>query len=300
MKSKLTIGFLTMSKSTSKTTEKSPANNKTIRITRPKELFLFFWVDEIEPDVDTTWNPLKTLTARDFFKSAARTRLVNLQSEPWYDARLHYAHCPPIQYFSEIQVIIDSYINKYGGAGKIEVKEISFFSHAGWDGPIIYYAQKKDPLDILFGQWKSQLKLPVWGTFNFYWAVNKECRLNFFGCNTGNEEKYDGIRIFSKNTAIILNNSNVIVSGQMTSSFPSFYPDSRFTSPTRSMNKGWDVGHTYMVSADGGKGKDAHYSRVEANKMVFYKGDKELSKSYQSIFNDHRNKTNNTNFNLIM
>ena len=52
-------------------------------ISRPAELFLLFWVDEIEPTVDTSWNPTGHLTGRDFFKEAAQTRLINLKTEVW-------------------------------------------------------------------------------------------------------------------------------------------------------------------------------------------------------------------------
>lgn len=96
-------------------------------ISRPAELFLLFWVDEIEPTVDTSWNPTGHLTGRDFFKEAAQTRLINLKTEVWYNSRIHKIHCPPIQYFSEIQTIIDNYLNKYGGVNKVKIREISFF-----------------------------------------------------------------------------------------------------------------------------------------------------------------------------
>ena len=76
----------------------------------------------------------------------------------------------------------------------------------------------------------------------------------------------------------------------MTSSFPSFYPDSRYTTGARSMNKGWNSGPTYMVSGDAGQGKAALIDKVKANKMSFYQSGKSISKSYQSIFNDHRKK----------
>ena len=274
---------------TSATTNIGPSNNRKVRISRPTELFLLFWVDEIEPTVDTTWNPTGHLTGRDLFKEAAQTRLINLKTEPWFDSRFHRAHCPPINHFSEIQKIIDNWIKKYGGSNKVVIREVSFFSHGAWDGPIIYNASQYDPEHMFFDDFRAQIKHALWGDINFYWAGNKECRLNFFGCNTGNVEKGTS-KIFARKISINLNNSNVTVSGQMTSSFPSFYPDSRYTTGARSMNKGWNAGPTYMVSGDGGKGKAALIDKVKANKMSFYQGGKNISKSYQSIFNDHRKK----------
>lgn len=117
--------------------------------------------------------------------------------------------------------------------------------------------------------------------------------MNFFGCNTGNET-LGILKTFARNTSINIDNSNVIVSGQTTSSFPSFYPDSRYTTVARSMNKGWDIGPTYMVSGNSGEGKASLLSKIKANKMTFYKDNINISKSYQSTFNDHR-KTKNTN-----
>lgn len=54
---------------------------------------------------------------------------------------------------------------------------MSFFSHAGLDGPIIYKAIENTPLEMLEPKYKSQLKMEYWKKINFYWA--KEARLNF-------------------------------------------------------------------------------------------------------------------------
>ena len=257
-------------------------NTQQIKITRKKQLFLLFWVAERDP-------------ARDFFKESAQTRLINIKTFKDFDIDIHKIHCPPLHGFTEIQSIIDNWITHYGGENKVEIKEISFFSHAGLDGPIIYTAKKNTPIEMLEKNYLSQLKMEYWGKINFYWA--KEARLNFLGCNTAYYESED--QRFIKTLSKSINTKNIVISGQPTSSFPSFYPDRRFTSIARSLTYKkinfspeftWDVGPTYMVAGNAGEGEKSlkRDEIVKVNKLFFYKNDLLLLESHQSIFNDHR------------
>lgn len=265
-------------------------NTQHVKITRKKQLFLLFWVAEKD-------------SGKDFFQESAQTRLVNIKTGKNFDINIHKVHCPPLHGFTEIQSIIDYWISHCGGENKAEVKEVSFFSHAGLDGPIIYKAMENTPLEMLEPKYKCQLKMKYWVKINFYWAI--EARLNFIGCNTAYYE--DEEKRFIKTISQSSNTKNIIISGQPTSSFPSFYPDRRFTSVARSLTYKkinfspkftWDVGPTYMVAGNEGEGEKAlkRDEIVQVNKNFFYKNSSILLQSHQSIFNDHRvNRKENDN-----
>jgi len=257
-------------------------NTQHIKITRKKQLFLLFWVAEKD-------------AGRDFFKESAQTRLINLKTFKNFDKETHKIHCPPLHGFTEIQEIIDYWVKFYGGKEKVEIKEVSFFSHAGLDGPIIYSAKTNTPLDMLEPKYKSQLRIEYWQKINFNWA--KESRLNFFGCNTAYYE--DETKRFAQAVSKLTNTVSIIISGQPSYSFPSFYPNRRFTSVARSLVYekvsyspaiAWDVGPTYMVAGNSGEGKKSlkFDGVVKVNKMLFYKNNSIVLESDQSFFNDHR------------
>jgi hypothetical protein len=257
-------------------------NIQQFKITRKKQLFLLFWVAEEDK-------------GRDFFKESAQTRLINLKTFKSFDKNIHKVHCPPLHGFTEIQKIIDNWINHYGGKEKVEVKEVSFFSHAGLDGPIIYSAETTTPVEMLEPKYKSQLKIEYWQKINFYWA--KESRLNFFGCNTAYLESEQ--KRFARVVSGLSNTNNIVISGQPTSSFPSFYPNRRFTSVARSLvykdvnyspEFAWDVGPTYMVAGNSKEGKKALKLNdfVKVNRMLFYRNNSIILESDQAFFNDHR------------
>lgn len=240
------MGILPRQTSTARTSTQEN-NTQHIKITRKKQIFLLFWIAEKDP-------------GKDFFKESAQTRLINIKTFKNFDKNIHKVHCPPLHGFTEIQNIIDYWVNHYGGKDKAEVKEVSFFSHAGLDGPIIYNAINNTPMEMLEPKYKSQLKIEYWGKINFYWAT--ESRLNFFGCNTAYYENED--QRFIRTVSQSSNTNNIIISGQPTSSFPSFYPDRRFTSVARSLTYekvnfspgfAWDVGPTYMVAGNAGEGE---------------------------------------------
>lgn len=246
-------------------------NTKHIAITRKKQLFLLFWVAEEDK-------------GKNFFSESAQTRLINLKTLEGFDNNIQKVHNPPLHGFAEIQKIIDYWVNHYGGKNKVEVREVSFFSHAAPDGPIIYQAQTTTPLTMLVDDtYKVQMKDEYWRSINFYWASSG--RLNFFGCNTANPLSNKN---FSELFSTYENCHNIIIGGQPYFSFPSFYPDTRATSVLRSANMGWNYGATYMVAGKSGDGKNALQGKGTAKKMIFYQNGKKIYEEYQSLFNDHR------------
>ena len=217
--------------------------------------------------------------------------------QPWYDSRIHQVHCPNITSFSQIQTSIDYWIEKYGGINKIAMREISFFSHSGLQGPIIYGAYKHDPKEILIqiasGK-HQQMKMDNWQQLIYHWHERSGNRLNFFGCRSGLSE---GSKLsFAMQISSASNCLNVTVSGQLSYSYPSFYPDKRYTSVARSLGTGWGVGPTYMVASSGGNGDEALKippNKAITNKMGFFVNGQKIGDYYQSIFNDHRRPRNN-------
>lgn len=165
-------------KSTKAATTKEGAEHQQ-KITRKKELFLLFWIDEED-------------RAKKLFQEAAQTRLIILKTEPWYNAQFHKVHCPNIKSFSQIQASINYWIDYYGGSDSVVVKEVSFFSHSGLQGPIIYNAYKHDPADLLIqvdtGK-HQQMKLEYWKKIQYHWSNSENDKLNFFGCNSAKGEE---------------------------------------------------------------------------------------------------------------
>lgn len=267
-----------------------------IKITRKKQLFLLFYADEPNDEI-----------ARRVFKEAAQTRLVIIKTDPKYDPNIHMAHCPNITHFSQIQLVIDNWIKKYGGQNKVEMKELSIFSHSGLNGPIIYDAWRFDPPEILLPvnrttlsgvQKRNQLIYSEWIKINYYWGT--ETRLNFFGCNSANTEinpyTKEQKNNFAKNISKNLNCKNVIVSGQSISSYPSFYPDKRKISvkiAILGISAPYDYQPIYMVSSLPNKGSEAMSENgTDAKPMNFYKNGSIITTNFQSIFNDHRKPRN--------
>jgi hypothetical protein len=271
-------------------------NIQHIKITRKKQLFLLFYVDEPSDE-----------EARRVFREAAQTRAIIIKTDFKFVTNIHMVHCPNITNFSQIQSTIDYWIKKYGGSDKVEMKEVSFFSHGGLNGPIIYDAWKSDPLDILlpvsktnlFGTEKrNQLVHNEWKKFNYYWGA--ESRLNFFGCNTANtgvnpstKKKYNN---FANSISLDINCKDVIVSGQSISSYPSFLPDKRIISKKIAMlgmSTFYNSRPIYMVSCLPNKGREAMSERgTDARPMNFYQNGSTIAATFQSIFNDHRKPRN--------
>ena len=225
----------------------------------------------------------------------AQTRLKNIKETNWYDESIHKVHCPPIQAIDEIIKIVPKYYKKYGGKGKVVIKEIGVISHAGGDGPISYETDIQ--ISPLAG-WPHQMEESGWEQIDLLWA-DKDTRCVFYGCNTGH--KPNG---FAQRISKLSNFKDVEVWGQSTSSFPSFYPDYRVTSLARNASTGWDLrGNTYLVGGNGGQGWDAtsfkpNKSTLEektiqedfpkANPMNCFKNGTHVRETHQGYFNDHR------------
>lgn len=229
-------------------------NTHHIRITRKKQLFLLFWIAEEDK-------------GRKLFSESAQTRMQNIKKMQEYDEEIHKVHCPPLHTFSEIQTIIDNWIEHYGGTNKVVIKEIAIFSHSGWDGPIIY----SDPINM-------QMPLDGWSSLNINWHSG-DVRCTFFGCNSAADPS------FAQRISILANFLEVEVGGQSASSFPSFSPSKRITSIGRSNNFAWSVADTYMVGSKAGKGRQAHLWGVQVEPMRFYKNGVLLYEKDQSFFN---------------
>ncbi|WP_096924617.1 hypothetical protein [Escherichia coli] len=103
-----------MEKVTTGTTKAQENNIITQQITRPKELFLLFWINEDDK-------------GKKMFSEASQTRLKNIKRAPWYDENIHKVHCPPIQAFHEIKTIVSEWIDKYGGRDKVTIREVGVF-----------------------------------------------------------------------------------------------------------------------------------------------------------------------------
>lgn len=265
----------------------------------PIELLLLFYVDE--------WDQ-----GTKMFKEAAQTRLKNIKNSDWYDPKIHKVHCPPIQTIDEIIEIIPKYYDKYGGKGKVQIKELGVFSHSGKDGPICYDTKIKV---CPYNEKGMQMAMCGWEQIDLIW-VKQDALCVFYGCNSASEKpnKKGLIKIFSKNISLLANFKNVEVWGQSNSSFPSFVPDYRLTSAARSIPLGglsWDLGSTYMVAGIKGQGYQSLHSgsaldkiqtdKEELNKMPkakpmnCYKNGKKIRSTHQGYFNDHRKTTVSTN-----
>lgn len=145
-----------------------------------------------------------------------------------------------------------------------------------------------------------------WDSIDYNW-VKVGGRYVFYGCNSGT----DANNGFAKRLATLDNCEGVAIWGQSTASYPSFYPTYRVSNVIRASEiqvpYAFDIGHTYMVGCDGGKGWDA---MKFSSKLTgyFFLSDKDLEKNqypkanpmrcfvkgniamttHQGFFNDHR------------
>ena len=230
-------------------------NTQHVKITRKKQLFLLFWVAEEDK-------------GKSLFSESAQTRMKNIKRSDVYNHEIHKVHCPPLHTFSEIQIIINNWIEHYGGKSKAVIKEIGIFSHSGWDGPIIY----SDPDH-------TQMPIDGWRSIHFNWSFGNT-RCTFFGCNSANTPS------FAQEISKLPNFINVEVGGQSASSFPSFSPSKRITSIARSNDTlCYAGGHTYMVGSKPNKGMQAHLWGAEVEPMRFYKNGFLHYEKDQSFFN---------------
>ena len=268
----MTMGIPPRTVSTTKTSTQEN-NTQHVKITRKKQLFLLFY---------TTDNS----RGDDLMYFSAKTRRFNIEKASWFDKDIHLVFSIPIQDIAEIITTVSSSINKRGGVGKVEVKEISIFSHAWYDGPTGSAPCTVDPVS------EKQMALSGWSTINAQWAPT--ARFVMFGCNTASDDK--DVRVFAKDLSECSNFQNVQVWGQTGPAKPSFYPDKRDSSVLRNMGTGWTVNTTYMVASTPGDGFAATrgvplFSPPALPMKKFINGVL-IETALQNQFNDHRNNVN--------
>lgn len=287
-------------------------NTVEVKISRPKELILLFWVDEEDKQLAESSNgDFYGKSDRTLFSESAQTRMQNIKKSDWYNENIHMIHCSPIKAFHEIKIIVDNYIKKYGGKEKIKTREIGIFSHAANDGPACYETPNIPPLPSN----KNQMNiLGGWDSIDFNWKndAKKPPLCIFYGCNTGKNP--DG---FAHRISKLSNFKDVVIWGQSTYSYPSFFPDYRVITVARALadkampelvkkgaNTIWDIsGYTYMVGGRSGDGKKALYilspngvkltreqlkSYPPAVVMKYFKNSSYMGQTHQGVFNDHR------------
>jgi hypothetical protein len=266
-----------------------PVNSRNPRFEVKENVFLYliFFIDENHK-------------GRAMIAEAAQTRLKNIKRNPWYDDIIHKAFCIPIQSVDEILDQIPKIITKHSESDKkkVIIGELGVASHAGTDGPISY--NREITLYPADPNWPHQMSDQGWGTIAVEWASN--ARFVFYGCNTGNTV---AIKNFAKNISSLPNFKDVAIWGQLTSSFPSFYPDFRVTSVARNADTGWNLRNTtYMVGGNKGRGftatslrsnKDtltlaelASSGHDRANPLNCYKNGANIQSTHQGVFNNHR------------
>ncbi len=243
----------------------------TLEIKEKLILILLFYIDENHK-------------GKYMISEAAQTRLQNVKKMNWYDNKIHKAHCIPIQSVDEIITQTEEILKKNENKN-VFVCEIGVFSHAAGDGPISYNTNVKNcPAD---NKWPHQMDMCGWEQIKVNWTTNAKCV--FYGCNTGNAL---GIyKNFAENISNLHNFKNVEVWGQSNFSFPSFYPDKRFTTVARSTGEngmGWDVAETYQVAGNVGEGGKALLSPIPINPLNVYKNGVPTKSTHQGVFNDHR------------
>lgn len=262
-------------KVTSGTTSQKQNNIITQKISRPKELFLLFWVDEPND------------SRRSFFEEACMTRYFNITKSKTYKKETQPVYYTAISRFDQIKGIVANRISQNGGESKAKVKEISLFSHAGEiDGPTTKLTTNTPPVP----DFPQQMNIKNgWDSINFNWTTDS--MFIMYGCRTSFNGEKSGAGFASKLSKLD-NYKNVKVWGQTESTYPSIYPDIRETSISRTLNVGWSFDFTYMVATQEGEGWDAIFpdkkNPLRALPMQCYKNGELCLTSDQSVFNDHR------------
>jgi len=253
----------------------------TLEIKKKLILILLFYIDEDHK-------------GKFMISESAQTRLQNVKKNSWYDNKTYKAHCIPIQSVDEIITQMESIFKKHEDKN-VFVHEMGVFSHASGDGPISYGKLKiSNGKVVVYGpvktcpdeEYKCQMLMCGWEQIKIKWTNNAKCV--FYGCNTANT---NAIKNFAENISKLPNFKDIEVWGQSSSSFPSFYPDKRFTTVARSTGEngsGWDVAETYQVAGNKGEGAKALLSPIPVNPLNVYKNGKPIKSTHQGVFNDHR------------
>ena len=238
-------------------------------IKRKKQLFLLFY---------TTQNS----RGDSFMYHAAKTRRQNIEKSSWYNKNIHLIFNVPIQDIAEVVTTIPQSIQKRGGVGQIEVKEVSVFSHSWFDGPVGSLPSSIAP--VLGNQMKIN---GGWDSIDYHWAVRG--RFVAYGCQPGTDKAKK--RISVKELSESSKFKDVHVWGQPSPTWPSLYPDMRETTIYRNLDVGWAFDECYMVASVYGKGLAATryipLDRPQANKSKKYVNGILVLRSYQDAFNFH-------------
>ena len=256
---------MTESKTTA-TTSKEGTEVKQ-KITRKKQLFLLFY---------TTGNS----RGDNVMYHSAKTRRENIVKSGWYNAKIHLVFNVPIQDIAEVVTTVPSSISKRGGIGKVEVKEISIFSHSWYDGPVGSVSSSLAPIV------GNQMEIKGgWDSIDYSWAPNS--RFVAYGCNSGTDN--EGEKVFVKELSNSPKFNFVKVWGQPSPTWPSIYRDKRETTFLRNIDTGWSVTSCYMVASVYGKGLAATrgipLSNPEAKKAKNYLNNLLIERNYQNVFN---------------
>ena len=257
-----------MDKSTIARTASEKNTTQHVQITRKKQLFLLFY---------TTGN----YRGDNLMLYSAVTRRILIKNELWFDKNQHLVFLIPIQDIAEVITTVANSIQKRGGIGKVEVKEVNIFSHAWFDGPTGSAPCSVDPISV------KQMGLSGWGSIDFQWA--SKARFAMFGCNTATDVK--GEKNFAKELSECVNFKDIEVWGQSAPAKPSYYPNTRDSSTLRNDDQGWHVNFTYMVGSTQGDGlaatRGVPLPFPPAKLMKKYINGQLLARAFQNEFNDH-------------
>lgn len=236
-------------------------------ITRKKQLFLLFF---------TTGNS----RGDNVMYYSAKTRRSNIENSTWYNKNIHLIFNVPIQDIAEVITTVQSSISKRGVVRKVEVKEISIFSHSWYDGPA---GSMPSSIAPIIG---NQMTIEGgWDSINYNWAPNS--RFVAYGCNSGTDDEEQNI--FVKELSKSSKFNYVKVWGQPSPTWPSLYPDKRETTVLRNINTGWSVASCYMVASVYGQGMAATrgipLSKPSTKEAKNYLNNRLIERNYQNVFN---------------
>lgn len=176
------------------------------------------------------------------FRAAAYTRKYDIEHSKGFDKNRDIVLALPFDDITKLSQIVEDNVTEYSGKyGK--TKEVGFWSHAGFDGPMgtINAIGADDVIE------DKQLSISAWGKINFNW--DKNAAIGFYGCNTGVGDSKNFARNISKNT----NMKNVNVYGQPDSAAFSGSSTQATYSSEKLTNNGVHFKRTYLVSSESRK-----------------------------------------------
>ena len=190
----------------------------------------------------STGNQRINMDGDEEFRAAAYTRKYDIEHSKGFDKNRDIVLALPFDDITKLSQIVEDNVTEYSGKyGK--TKEVGFWSHAGFDGPIgtINAIGADDVIE------DKQLSISAWGKINFNW--DKNAAIGFYGCNTGVGDSKNFARNISKNT----NMKNVNVYGQPDSAAFSGSSTQATYSSEKLTNNGVHFKRTYLVSSESRK-----------------------------------------------